>query len=43
LVSGSYGTLTGYTGPTTNSPEVTITDLSATEANKFYRIRISYP
>lgn len=43
LVTGAYANLTGYNGPTTNSTEVSLTDLSATEASKFYRIRITYP
>jgi hypothetical protein len=43
LVSGSYGTLTGYASPQTNSTEVSVTDVNATEVSKFYRIRISYP
>jgi hypothetical protein len=43
LVFGSYGTLTGYAGPQTNSTEVSITDLNAVEQEKFYRIRITYP
>ena len=34
--------LTGY-GTTTNGAEVTITDLNATEGQKFYRIQISLP
>jgi hypothetical protein len=43
LVSGSYGTLTGSAGPQTNSTEISVTDLNATEAGKFYRVRISLP
>ena len=35
--------LTGYDGPVTNGSQVTITDLDATQSNKFYRIRITYP
>ena len=42
-VSGVYTNLTGYGGPATNSTEVSITDLSATEASKFYFIKITYP
>jgi hypothetical protein len=40
LTSGSYA---GYTGPTTNIPQVSVTDVNATQASKFYHIRISYP
>jgi|GEM_PF-862947 len=43
LQFGSYVTLTSYGGPQTNSTEISITDLNATEPGKFYRIRISYP
>jgi hypothetical protein len=43
LVSGVYTNLTGFSGPTTNINQVTITDLSATQPGKFYRIHISLP
>jgi hypothetical protein len=44
LVSGaSWGPLPSYTGPTTNSTEITITDTAASEKTKFYRINISMP
>ena len=43
LTVGAYAALAGYGGPQTNSTEVSITDLNATEAGKFYRIRITYP
>jgi hypothetical protein len=43
LVTGAYTNLTGYSGPTTNGTEVSVTDLNATEAAKFYRIKITYP
>jgi hypothetical protein len=43
LTFGSYAALAGYAGPTTNSPQVSVTDVNATEKNKFYHIRISYP
>jgi hypothetical protein len=43
LVASAYATLTGIGGPTTNDTEVSLTDLNATEAAKFYRIRITYP
>jgi hypothetical protein len=43
LVSGVYTNVTGFGGPNTNGDQVTVTDLSATQPNKFYRIRISLP
>jgi hypothetical protein len=43
LATGNHGRLTGYSGPATNGPEISVTDLNATEVDKFYRIRISYP
>jgi hypothetical protein len=45
MVSGTWATLTGIGGPTTNVPQaqVTVTDLSATQTQKFYRIDISLP
>jgi hypothetical protein len=45
MVNGSWATLTGTGGPTTNVPQaqVTVTDLSATQPQKFYRIDISLP
>ena len=43
LVSGSYVALTGFSGPVTNVNQVTVTDLNATQPNKFYRIHISLP
>lgn len=43
LTAGSYATLLGYSGPTTNSTEISVTDVDATQPNKFYRIRISLP
>jgi hypothetical protein len=43
LSTGNYATLPGYSGPTTNANEVSVTDLSATQSSKFYRIRITYP
>jgi hypothetical protein len=43
FVTGSWATLTGIGGPTTNINQVTITDLNATQLNKFYRIDISLP
>ena len=43
LISGVWTQLTGYAGPVTNASQVTITDLNATQSNKFYRIDISLP
>ncbi len=43
LEGGAYADLAGYGGPATNSTEITITDLNATQPDKFYRIRISMP
>jgi hypothetical protein len=43
LTVGAYATLAGYSGPTTNATEVSISDQNATQASKFYRIRITYP
>ena len=43
LVGTAYATLTGIGGPTTNGNEVTVTDLSAVETQKFYRVHISLP
>ncbi|HXI83194.1 MAG TPA: LamG-like jellyroll fold domain-containing protein [Verrucomicrobiae bacterium] len=43
LVSGVWLPLTTFTGPVTNGNQVTITDTSATQPAKFYRIDISKP
>jgi hypothetical protein len=43
LVGTAYATLTGSSGPTTNGNQVTVTDLSAVETQKFYRVLISLP
>jgi hypothetical protein len=45
MVSGAWATLTGIGGPTTNVPQaqVTVTDMSATQTQKFYRVNISLP
>ena len=43
LVSGVWTQLTGHAGPVTNGSQITITDLTATQSNKFYRIDISLP
>lgn len=43
LVSGTFANLTGFSGPATNINQVTVTDLSATQTSKFYRVHISLP
>jgi beta-glucanase (GH16 family) len=43
LVGGLWTPLPSIGGPVTNGNQVTITDLNATESNKFYRIDISLP
>jgi hypothetical protein len=43
MVTSAWATLTGFSGPTTNINQVTLTDLSATQTQKFYRIDISLP
>ncbi|MCG3147274.1 MAG: hypothetical protein PCFJNLEI_00713 [Verrucomicrobiae bacterium] len=43
LVTGGFTNLTTVSSPITNSTEVSVTDLSATEKNKFYRLQITYP
>ncbi|HUJ09103.1 MAG TPA: LamG-like jellyroll fold domain-containing protein [Verrucomicrobiae bacterium] len=43
LTGGSYNDLTNIGGPQTNGNQVTITDLSATQSNEFYRLHISLP
>jgi subtilase family serine protease len=43
LASGAWATLTGIGGPATNVNQVTVTDLSATQTSKFYRVHISLP
>ena len=43
LVSGVWETLTGFSGPTTNNNQATITDLNATDTSRFCRIGISLP
>ena len=43
LGSGVWQPLTNYTGPVTNGTQVTLTDMSATQTQKFYRIDISLP
>lgn len=41
--SGVWQSLTNYAGPVTSGAYVTVTDLSATNQSKFYRIDISLP
>ncbi len=43
LVTDNYAALAGLTSPLTNVNQVTVTDLNATQAQKFYRIHISLP
>ncbi len=43
LVSNIWTSLTGLGQFVTNGNQVTITDMNATQSNKFYRIRITYP
>jgi hypothetical protein len=43
LVGNVYTNLTSYIGPTTNATQTTVTDLTATQSNKFYRVQISLP
>ena len=43
LAGGIWSQLTGFAGPVTNANQVTITDLNATQCNKFYRLHITYP
>jgi hypothetical protein len=43
MFTGSYVALSGMSAPQTNGNQVTVTDLNATQASKFYRIHISQP
>ena len=43
LVSSVYTNLTSFSGPVTNINQATVTDLSATNQAKFYRVDISLP
>jgi len=43
MTTGSWLSLNGYAGPTTNDNQVTITDTNAVEPQEFYRIDITYP
>ncbi len=40
---GVWLPLSSYAGPQTNGNQVSITDINATQSNKFYRIKISMP
>jgi hypothetical protein len=41
LIGAVYTNLTGFSGPTTNGSQATVTDMGATQTDKFYRIGIS--
>jgi PA14 domain/Chitobiase/beta-hexosaminidase C-terminal domain len=43
LVSGNYSPLPSFSGPQTNGNQVIVTDLDATQPNKFYHVHISLP
>lgn len=43
LSSGAYTPLTNGSSPQINGNQATVIDLDATQANKFYRVRISLP
>jgi hypothetical protein len=43
LVGAVYTNLTGYSGPSNNGTQATVTDLNATQPQKFYRVNISVP
>ena len=43
LVGGAYTNLAPSSGPQTNGTQATVTDLNASQSNKFYRILISLP
>jgi hypothetical protein len=43
LLNAAWTTLANISGPVTNANQVTVTDLSATNQNMFYRIDISLP
>jgi hypothetical protein len=43
LINSAYNALTGITGPQTNGSQITVTDLNATQTNKFYQVNISIP
>jgi PKD repeat protein len=43
LVSGVWLPLMNYAGPMTNGIQATITDLDATQPNKFYRLAVALP
>jgi autotransporter-associated beta strand protein len=43
LLTNGWSSLAGFAGPVTNGNQVTVTDLSATQSNKFYRLLITLP
>ena len=43
VTGGVYSNLTAASAPQTNGNQITITDLNASQSNKFYRIHISLP
>jgi hypothetical protein len=43
LVGSAYTNLTGFSGPQNSGTQATVTDLNATQSNKFYRLNISLP
>ncbi len=43
LVGGAYTNLTGFSGPQNSGTQATVTDLNATQPQKFYRVNISLP
>jgi hypothetical protein len=43
LVGGVYMNLTDYSGPQNTGTQATVTDLNATQRQKFYRVNISLP
>ena len=43
VLTNGWSSLTGYAGPVTNGNQVTVTDLNATQTNKFYRLTITLP
>jgi len=43
LTTNGWASLSGYTGPVTNGGQGTVTDLNATQSNKFYRVLVTLP
>lgn len=43
MLTNGWSSLGGYGGPVTNGSQVTVTDLNATQTNKFYRVSITLP